>query len=127
MQIQNYNNIVTETLGNAKRKDVKYRPGSKFSCNRCEYSANTSINMSAHKRIRHSNFMNNSSSYFEAIENTKVVTSTRDNSVVSILNEDTSVIDLLDGTIDMAIQTKETLEEESIAPTKNKISADSKG
>ena len=106
LQIQNYNKIVSETLGTTKRKDVKYRPGSKLSCNKCEFSSNTSNNMSAHKRNRHSNIMINTSSYFEAIENTKAVTSTRENSIVSILNEDTSVIDLLDDTIDFATKKK---------------------
>ena len=32
MQIQNLNKAVTETFGKTKRKDVKYRPGSKLSC-----------------------------------------------------------------------------------------------
>ena len=127
LQIQNYNNVVTETLGNAKRKDVKYRPGSKLSCNKCEFSSDTSSNMSTHKRDSHSNVMNNRSSYFEAIDNTKAITSTRDNSIVGILNEDISVIDLLDDTTDLAINTRETLEEVLISPTKNQFSADSKG
>ena len=71
--------------------------------------------------------MNNRSSYFEAIDNTKAITSTRDNSIVGILNEDISVIDLLDDTTDLAINTRETLEEVLISPTKNQFSADSKG
>ena len=74
LPIQNYNTVVTETLGNIKHKDVKFRPGSKLACNKCEYSSETSSNMSAHRRNLHSNVLDISD-----IVNKKALTSTRDN------------------------------------------------
>ena len=85
MQIQNFNTLVTDTFGSTKRKNVKYRPGSK--------SADDSIDLKAHKRKKHANEGLVVSSI---IELNKISTSTRDNSVSDLLNEDISAIELLD-------------------------------
>ena len=53
VMIKNYNKIVTETFSNVKRKDLKFKPGAKLTCNKCDFSAKTSTNMSAHMNSAH--------------------------------------------------------------------------
>ena len=89
LKVQNYNIAVTETFGTTKRKNVRYRPGSnKFSCNKCDYDADDSSNMSTHRRISHPNDKKKS------LPSLEVITSTRDNSLIEIMNEDISIVDI---------------------------------
>ena len=53
VEIQKYNTVVTEMFGKTQRKNVRYRPGSKLSCNKCDYSADDTSNMSMHRKITH--------------------------------------------------------------------------
>ena len=58
---------------------MKYRPGSKSECNKCNFSADDSIDVKTHKMKKHL---------------PQVSTSTRDNSVLAVMNEDISAIDV---------------------------------
>ena len=91
LEIQKYNKVVTDTLGKIKRKDVKFRPGAKFACNKCDFSSENTANLSTHRKALH---LNNS-----RIKSGVTFSSTRDNSIViDVMNEDLSVIDILDDT-----------------------------
>ena len=93
LKIQNYNRAVTETFGKMKRKDVKFRPGSKLACKKCDFAADDTSNMSTHNRITHPGKKNIS---YVSIEKNEVVTSTRDNSVVAIMDENISIEEIND-------------------------------
>ena len=84
VEIHNYNKAVTETFSNVKRKDLKFRPGTKFACSKCDFSSNTSANMSAHRNSAHND-------QFSGGRVNRPITSTRENSILSVLNEDVMV------------------------------------
>ena len=88
VMIKNYNKVVTETFSNVKRKDLKFKPGSKLTCSKCDFSANTSANMSAHRNSAHNE------QFISVGSSNRLITSTRDNSIVSVLNEDVSAIEI---------------------------------
>ena len=88
-EIQNYNKVVTETFSNGKRKDLKFGPRTKLACNKCNFSSTTSANLSAHRKSAHTDI------FSSGLEN-RALTSTRDNSIVDVLNEDVSAIELLE-------------------------------
>ena len=82
MHIQNVNKVVTETLG------------SKISCQKCEFTADDSMNMSTHRKITHTNSPKKKISYGPT-EEREFVTSTRDNSVVGVMNENISIVEII--------------------------------
>ena len=93
VEIQKYNSVVTEALGKTKRINVRYRPGSKLSCNKCDFSADDTSNMSMHKRITHASKRR---IVISNIEMNEAITSTRDNTMSEVLNENISVTDLIE-------------------------------
>ena len=73
---------------NTKRKNIKYKPGSKIACNNCSFLTDDSLNFSTHRKTKH--------------QKPIVKTSTRDNSVLNIMNEnmDLSAISMSNETIE---------------------------
>ena len=108
VQIQKYNTVVTEAFGKTQRKNVRYRPGSRLSCNKCDFSADDTSNMSMHKRITHES---KRKIVISNIEMNEAITSTRDNTMSEVLNENISVTDLMDDNEDTKVVTKITLTE----------------
>ena len=108
LEIQKYNTVVTETFGKTLRKNVRYRPGAKLSCKECDYSADETSNMSIHKRITHPS---KRKIVLSKVEMNQAITSTRENSMSEVLNENISVTDLTNDHEVSRDDPKETLEE----------------
>ena len=100
-----------ETLGGkkAKRGNVRYRQSTTFQCVKCEFAAKTSCGLEKHKKKDHAlSFLATSiSSSNDTLGN--AITSTRDNSMIQILNEDISELNLLDDS--SGLNDKNTIEE----------------
>ena len=104
LQVQNFNKVVTENLGKTQRKNVKYRPGSKLSCHKCEFTADDTSNMSTHRKITHTN---KKKIAYLVTDQKEIITSTRDNSVVEIMNENVSTAGIISDSDDLEEEIKE--------------------
>ena len=111
--IAQYNKKVIETLSSnvpkVKRSDVKFKAlsGSLSSCNKCNFSCKSKIQLIKHKSNVHSNSFNirtRNQSTTEELEGPKH--STRENSMSEVMNEDISIA---------AIETEVLIEDISVA------------
>ena len=77
-EIESYNEIVLEKLGptRVKRSDIKYKGGSTFPCNRCDYTGKNISTLNKHKKVEHSLSFNASKPVIGPRQ------STRNNSVI---------------------------------------------
>ena len=99
-EIEVYNGEVLVTLGakTVKRSAVKYKGGSSFPCNRCEFAAKNISALNKHKKIEHVISFNMSKKFEEPRQ------STRNNSAIECLM-------LEDVTVTNISNTSENLEE----------------
>ena len=104
--IEEYNNLVIETLGSrtVKRSDVKYKAGFSFPCLKCDFSGKSVASLDKHKKNRHAiSFVSATTS-----PSTSLVIprhSTRNN---SILEENNSSTDISKDVIDQVLLDLET-------------------
>ena len=113
VEIHKYNAGVNEAFGKTQRRNVRYRPGSRLSCNKCDFSADDTSNMSMHKRITHES---KRKIVISNIEMNEAITSTRDNTISEVLNENISVTELMDDNEDEKVVHEITLTEDIVVP-----------
>ena len=97
--IAQYNKTVIETLGSkiqkVKRSNVSFKaaPGVVASCNKCEFSCKSKIQLMKHKNLVHSNSFNirNINTSKDKNQLTGPKHSTCENSLSEIMNEDISI------------------------------------
>ena len=122
-EIVRHNNLVLDTLGGkkVKRSDVKYRQGTSFQCLKCDFTAKTCGGLEKHKKKDHAisflaTSITSTSSLIDIPAN--IITLTRDNSFIQILNEDISELNLLDDRTDL--NAKDVIEEIVLPASSNK-------
>ena len=99
MNIDKFNEAVIQSLGSKykKKSDIKYKGsgGSSFSCNRCIFSAKSTLQLLKHKKKNHTQISSISTSIkTKANEPTGPKHSTRENSQLEIMYEDLSIVNI---------------------------------
>ena len=95
-EITQYNSMALETLGakRVKRSSVKYKGGSTFPCNACDFATNTLMTLKKHMRIDHNAISMNSSKSSSSIMLTPFKHSTRNNSISDLMQDNMTITDL---------------------------------
>ena len=98
-----FNSMVMKTLGpkRVKRSTVKYKGGSTFSCNGCNFTANTLTTLKKHKNAEHELSFNSSSLPLQP----PLKQSTRNNSISEVLlQEDMTISNLSNQTPELTLE-----------------------
>ena len=95
-EIDRYNSTALEILGakRVKRSSVRYKGGSTFPCNACDFATNTLMTLKKHMRIdHHAISLNSTKSSFSSILGL-FKHSTRNNSMSELLQDNMTITDL---------------------------------